>query len=323
MNSGKICIVLGAYNGSDFLREQLESILGQSHNNWELLVRDDASSDTTRSILHQYASTDSRILFQQDNLGNQGIIGNFNCLIEKAMTTSSNYFAFSDQDDLWCTDKLSTQLNRIRKTEAKYPGLPVLVHTDMEVVNASMAALSPSFLSYQGISHQDLDPLKILLVQNFVTGCTMMMNRELIEIAYPIPRQALMHDWWIALCAAVFGRIEFVNKPLLKYRQHSNNQVGAKPLSKILNPFMYNWFHLWQAGKFNLTQSVIQAQSLYDRILSHDPNNKFKDMVKAYGAILNLTPTRRLKLLYDHGIFPQSTIRKYLAIFRFFSKNQN
>jgi rhamnosyltransferase len=318
LNPRNISIVLGAYNGSDYLRDQLESILGQSHKNWELVVRDDASSDSTLAILHQYASRDSRIVVLKDDLGNQGVIGNFNCLIEKAMASSSNYFAFSDQDDLWCPDKLSTQLALIRTMEEKYPGQPVLVHSDMEVVDASLASLSPSFMAYQGIFHQVFDPLNVLLVQNFVTGCTMVMNRKLLEIAYPVPRQALMHDWWIALCAAVFGRIEFIDKPLMKYRQHSNNQVGAKPLSKILNPFFYNWYQLWHSGRLHLIQSVLQAQSLYDRILNHDPDNTYLDTVRAYGSILDMTAIKRLKLLYNHAIAPQSNIRKCLTVSRLF-----
>jgi rhamnosyltransferase len=319
MCSSNICILLGAYNGSNYLKEQLESILCQSHNNWNVLIRDDASSDATLAILNQYAAKDTRFLLQKDQRGNLGVIGNFNCLVEKALASSSNYFAFSDQDDLWLANKLSTQLALLQRTEEKNPGQPVLVHSDMEVVDDSLAAISSSFMSYQGIYHQVVDPLNVLLVQNFVTGCTMVMNRKLLEIAYPIPNQALMHDWWIALCASIFGCIEFVDQPLIKYRQHSNNQVGAKPLSKILNPFLYNWYQLWQLGRVNLIKSVIQAQSLHQRILSYDRNNKYIDKVGAYSSMLDQTPVNRLKLLYSHAICPQSHIRKCLAISRFFS----
>jgi len=315
-NDHKICILLGAYNGSDHIKAQLDSILAQHHVNWELLIRDDGSQDNSRTILEKYAARDPRISLVKDNLGNKGALGNFSLLMEKAVHGSGDYFAFSDQDDIWCPEKLSAQLGLMCKAEANDKKTPVLVHSDMEVVNASLGSISSSFMKYQGIRHKGSDPLKVLLIQNFVTGCTVLVNRKLLEIALPVPSEALMHDWWLGLCAAAFGQVRFIDKPLVRYRQHANNVVGAKSVFQFLNPSNAHWGNAWLSGKNHLTQSVFQAQSLILRILKHDPANQHLPMVKTYSSLLNRSPVSRLATLNRHGIRPQARFRQLLAISR-------
>ncbi|MCG8638779.1 MAG: glycosyltransferase family 2 protein [Desulfobacterales bacterium] len=308
---------MGVYNGARHIATQLNSILTQSHTNWELLVRDDVSSDDSMDILKSYADNDTRITLIRDNLGNKGALGNFSLLMEKGLQTSSRYFVFSDQDDIWQPDKLSVQLEQMKKTETNYGEIPILLHSDLEVVSASLDSISPSLMKYQGIRHESFDPLTVLLVQNFITGCTVMINRRLLEIALPLPKSALMHDWWLGLCAAVFGQIQFTNTPLVRYRQHDNNAVGAKSILQFLNPFKVNWWEAWLSGKKNLTQSIFQAQSLGRRILEHDPANQHLPLIQTYSSLLALTPTHRLLELKRRQIYPQAKFRQVLAMSRF------
>ncbi|MBU0973885.1 MAG: glycosyltransferase family 2 protein, partial [Proteobacteria bacterium] len=234
MASQEIGILLGVYNGADFLDEQIQSYLGQGHGVWQILARDDASTDSSLEILNRYAQKDSRIHILPYKGSNLGVVGNFSALMKAALETDMPYFAFSDQDDVWHPDKLSALLGVMKEAETICPGKPVLVHSDAEVVDTHLNTVCPSFMGYQGICHNRVNPLNNLLVQNFVTGCTLMVNRKLLEMACPVPEAALMHDWWLALCAAVSGCIAFTDQPLIRYRQHRNNQVGAKSVTRYL-----------------------------------------------------------------------------------------
>ena len=108
------------------------------------------------------------------------------------------------------------------------PSVPVLVHTDLRLVDKTLAVLKPSFAAYQRIRPGVAEPLANLLLQNFVTGCTVAANRSLVRMACPLPREAIMHDWWLALCAAAAGEIAYLRTPTVSYRQHSANVVGAR-----------------------------------------------------------------------------------------------
>jgi glycosyltransferase involved in cell wall biosynthesis len=312
----KICILLGVYNGMEYLHDQIASIINQDHALWEMLARDDASDDFSMNELKSCAAGDSRIHLVQDSFGNRGVVQNFGLLMEKALSTSSDYFVFSDQDDVWMPDKLSCQLDVLRKIEAAFPDQPVMVHSDLEVVDASLHPIACSFMKYQGIRNQVVEPVKNLLIQNFVTGCTMMINRKLLEKALPIPETALMHDWWVALCASVLGRIGFINRPLLKYRQHGKNNVGAKSVVAALNPLKGRWCDIWLSGMKNLSRSFLQAHSLSLRILEHDPYNPYTQIVQAYASLLNLSPVRRVFELNRQGICSQSFLRHLLTVSR-------
>lgn len=318
MASQEIGILLGVYNGADFLDEQIQSYLDQSHGAWQVLARDDASTDTSLQILNRYSQKDSRIHILPEKGSNLGVVGNFSALMQAALETDLPYFAFSDQDDVWHPDKLSALLEVMKAAEATCPGKPVLVHSDAAVVDSRLNTVCPSFMAYQGICHNRVNPLNNLLVQNFVTGCTLMVNRKLLELAYPVPKEALMHDWWLALCATVFGCIEFADRPLIRYRQHPNNQVGAKSVTRSLNPFTGRWYSLWESGRQNLAQSVRQAGALADRMAEYGVAGRHIRLVKAYASLLELTPVNRVRCLRRHGIRSQTSIRQALMISRLF-----
>lgn len=313
-----IGILLGVYDGARFLEAQIESYLHQTHGAWQVLARDDGSRDASPEILSQYSRKDSRIGVACDQRGNLGVKGNFSGLMGMALDTDLQYFVFSDQDDVWHPEKLSAQLDVMKETEAASPGEPVLVHSDAVVVDTELNVICPSFMAYQGIRHNPIAPLNNLLVQNFVTGCTIMVNRKLLELAHPVPETALMHDWWLALFAAVFGRIAFVNQPLIQYRQHADNQVGAKSAARYFNLFTGRWYQVWESGRGYLAQSVFQAGALADRMTEHGARDQDVRLVRAYASLLTLSPVQRVRFLLGQGIVPQTLIRRLLMISRLF-----
>jgi glycosyltransferase involved in cell wall biosynthesis len=316
MSSKKICILLAVYNGAAHIAPQLDSILAQDHTNWELFIRDDGSSDGSQTILQAYAKRDPRILLIRDNEQNKGARGNFSLLMKKAFRTSAHYFAFSDQDDVWRPEKLSAQIKLLCRTEKTCPAVPVLVHSDMEVVGENLVSIAPSFMKYQGIRHTDSDGLRVLLIQNFITGCTVMVNRKMLDIALPVPESALMHDWWLGLCAASMGVIRFIDKPLVMYRQHDSNAVGAKSVSLFLHPKMTTWCVAWLSGLANLRQSVCQARSLAHRIMKHDRSSQHLFLVETYASLADMPPLTRVMAVMQKKILPQTPLRQILTVSR-------
>ncbi|MDQ6963115.1 MAG: glycosyltransferase family 2 protein, partial [Mariprofundaceae bacterium] len=264
-------ILLATYNATSFLKQQIQSIYKQSINKKvTIIIRDDASTDATPQMLSNLTQEYSHIHIISDDQRQLGAAKNFSKLLNTAFTYKANHCFLADQDDVWLPEKVQSQQKQMHKLEQNHANKPLLIHSDMMVVDSSLKEISPSFMKYQKIAHNAKRPINVLLVQNFVTGCTMMLNRKLLEVALPIPKEALMHDWWLALCAATFGKIDYIDKPLVKYRQHGNNEVGAQHIKNLINPFKNNWYRHWNKGRKNLHQSISQAQALVQRIKQHD-----------------------------------------------------
>jgi hypothetical protein len=135
---------------------------------------------------------------------------------------------FCDQDDVWLPDKVALTLAAMRDLEARHgEGQPLLIYTDLKVVDERLAVRAESFWRFSRIHPARLDRLPRVLMQNFATGCTVMINRPLARLALPIPPEAAMHDWWLALVATRFGRTTPVGRATVLYRQHGRNDTGA------------------------------------------------------------------------------------------------
>ena len=235
----KVDILLATYNGEKYLVEQLESILNQTYKDFNLIISDDCSEDSTVKILEEYAKKDSRItIFKQEK--NLGVISNFEFLLSKV---ESDYFMFSDQDDIWNEDKIEKTLNKLEETDSD------VVFTDLMVVDDKLNVLYNSYWELKGLKNKILkyNSFEALYLNNYVTGCTMLMKKEVIEKALPLPKSTkyILHDYWIALIASQSGKVEFLNEPTIKYRQHKNNRIGSKTrtesietLSEIRNLFI-------------------------------------------------------------------------------------
>ena len=218
----KVDILLATYNGEKYLAEQLDSILNQTYKNFNLIISDDNSKDSTVKILEEYEKKDDRItVFKQEK--NLGVIANFEFLLSKV---ESDYFMFSDQDDIWNENKIEVSLNRLQETDSD------VVFTDLMVVDDKLNTLYNSYWELKGLKNKILkyNSFDALYLNNYVTGCTMIMKKEVIAKSLPLPKSTkyVLHDYWIALIASQSGKIEFLNEPTIKYRQHKNNRIGSK-----------------------------------------------------------------------------------------------
>ncbi len=224
-----VLVLLAAFNGERFLREQIDSILGQSYAAVRVLARDDGSRDATAAILEEYARREPerfRVLPTDAPTGNAKF--NFRKLMEAAMEDGAAYVACADQDDVWLAEKLALEMDAMHTLEAAHTaGTPLLVFSDLRVVNADLSVRQESLWAHQGIDPERVHSFARLLTQNAVTGCTMLLNRPLVALAAQMPDEVRMHDWWTALAANVFGAAGIVRAPTVLYRQHDANVFGA------------------------------------------------------------------------------------------------
>jgi glycosyltransferase involved in cell wall biosynthesis len=290
----KIAVLLSTYNGEKFLGEQLDSLLVQSHKNFILVVRDDGSRDRTVSILESYAGDHpERIhLLSRDGV-NMGASAGFAFLVDyvlknkKLLGLKSTYMMFCDQDDKWFPEKIEKLLAAMLATEADNDStLPIIVHSDLEVVSEQNTVIATSFISYQGLEIER-NSFPNLVISNLVTGCTALINEPLAEKALPIPEKAIMHDWWLALVATAFGKLVYLDIPLVHYRQHGNNTIGAKEFTKV---------------------SVV-SMSLWSRILARKPSEHLIEVSiqaaefnRRYGSQLSGRERLSLRLCIGMGI---------------------
>lgn len=223
---GELLILLSTYNGAPYLASQIDSLLAQTCKGWHLLVRDDGSTDATSEILAAYRdrSPDRITILPPDGL-RLGAAASFSALMDAA---DADYFMFCDQDDVWMPDKIERTVALMASLEHKHGfAMPLLVHTDLAVTDANLTPVAGSLWSFQHSDPVGGVALNRLLVQNAVTGCTVMINRPLRDLALPLPADAVMHDWWLALVAAAFGAIAHLQEPTVLYRQHGSNDIGA------------------------------------------------------------------------------------------------
>jgi glycosyltransferase involved in cell wall biosynthesis len=221
-----VSVLLSTYDGARWLPAQLDSLLAQSHEDWTVWARDDGSRDESVEILRAYSRRDPRIRVLSDDAGHLGAPRSFFRLLEHA-DPGAPYAMFCDQDDVWHPDKISETLRAMQAAAESSPGLPILVHTDMRLVDARSGVLYPSAKKHLRFDVLDGDLFPRLLAQNVVTGCTIMINRPLARACAPMPEGALMHDWWIALVAAALGRVVYLNRTDIDYRQHESNASGS------------------------------------------------------------------------------------------------
>ena len=295
-------ILLVTYNGERYLKEMLDSLLGQTYHEFHIYARDDRSTDGTPAILDGFCRAyPDKITVLRDGRRKGSARDNFFSLLSNAR---SEYIMFADQDDIWMPDKVESTLSVLREAERKQNGAPLLVHSDLTVVDEEDRILHSSMFALQ-----KLDPerrrLNQLLSQNNITGCTVMINRALADIIRP-NEGALMHDWWIGLVAAAFGGI-LIAPNRIHYRQHQTNEVGAKDVKSV----SYVKGKLSDTGqiKKSIQKTYRQAAAFldaYDDML----NDEQKEMICAFAGLDRYGIWKRMRILSKYKLYKSGLYRK-------------
>lgn len=293
-----VSVLLATYNGAAYVEALLDSLLAQTLPA-RIIARDDGSADATPHLL---ARRDARVRILEDDRGNVGVRENFNLLAQAADTP---YVAFADQDDLWEPRRLEAGMAVMAELEGRLgPGVPVLVHGDLAVCDAQGRTVAPSLWRFQGLDPAVQD-FSRLLVQNNVTGCTVLCNRALLEAAFPVPPGAIMHDWWLALVAAMSGTIGVVPEALVRYRQHGANQIGA--VRGNLAGLLRRWRKTDPRAALRATQA--QARAFHDRYLGQGDPHGALPLAAAYAGIRSRSYPGRLLTLWRYGLWKQGLLR--------------
>lgn len=310
-----VCILLAVHNGGAYLKQQLESINAQSLKNWILYVSDDASSDNSLELVKStIAPSQLRIVNVSEVV--LGSKDNFALLMTYALESNAGYFAFADQDDIWPENRLDIMRNKIKENESLLPNIPLLVYGDMEVIDEYGRQIHVSFMRLQGLSHEAEKPLTVLLAQNYISGCSSMINRALLEIATPVPHAAILHDWWVALCAAASGKIIFTEGSLNLYRQHQNNAVGAVEPLKVLRKGVLGVRNQLLQGNRNLANSFEQAKALHNRLILLSCNASGLNYIKQYSLLSSVGRLQRWMAYRELKVHAQSRYRQVLQCAR-------
>ena len=285
----KVNILMSTYNGQQFLAEQIRSIQEQSYTDWTLFIRDDGSSDNTKEILKDFEHQDSRIhLIDNDKSDNLGVIKSFHKLVNH---DRADYYFFSDQDDVWLPNKLELSLKEAQNYLAD---LPLMVYMDLKVVNQDLKIMTESMVKSQ--SHHANTELVQELTENTVTGGVAMINHALAEM-WQETDDILMHDWYLALLASAFGNLVFIDQPGELYRQHSDNVLGARTLSKRFRKWIRP--HILFAVYWDLIKnSQKQARHLLQMPLSQSN----RELIEAFVTIMDKPMLERFRILRKYGL---------------------
>lgn len=220
----RVAILLSTFNGEAFLREQLDSLLNQTHQDWVLYWRDDGSRDETRAVMAEFVGRagQGRCVEISGPSGNLGPAASFHallCSVSEGLA-QSDAVAFADQDDVWLPNKLERGLGALA---ALPPDVPALYCARQVLVDAQLNRIGLSVLA----SNDGAFPAA--LAQNVATGCTVMLNSRAAKlVAASVPSTATQHDWWCYLVVTAAGGVLVQDsEPVILYRQHGGNAVGA------------------------------------------------------------------------------------------------
>lgn len=289
-------ILLATYNGGKFLREQLYSLFSQDFSDFRIIARDDGSDDGTADILEEFRSQFSdRMKIVRSETEKHSAKDNFAELMKHS---DAEYVMLCDQDDFWDSNKISVTLDEMKKHPSD---IPVLVHTDLAVSDENLNVIAPSMNGMMGFDAENIT-LEKLLVYNCVTGCTLMMNKALCDIAKNMPDEAVIHDWWIALCAMTFGKIVYIDRPTMLYRQHGGNVVGAR--RKTLKSAFSEGEKLHRS----LADGYRQAEALIRNFRGEIPADKLK-IIRGYAIFPKLNKFERAVALTRFGYTKSSAIK--------------
>lgn len=214
-----VSVCLAAFNGENYIKEQILSILHQLSDEDELLISDDGSFDDTLKIIMEFK--DPRIKLYTNNF--RSVQQNFQFLLNKAI---GDIIFLSDQDDIWEPDKVFEYM----KCFDAHSNVDLVI-ANLILINSSGETIKANFYS-SGFSKQ----LLANLYKNNFIGCSMAIRRAFLKNVMPFPSNVSMHDWWIGLCAILFGNVHFLDKKLTKYRRHENNvthESGGSIVQKI------------------------------------------------------------------------------------------
>ncbi|MFU0828448.1 MAG: Glycosyl transferase [Lachnoclostridium sp.] len=321
----RVNVIMTTYNGAQYIRPQIESIINGSYADYKLWIFDDGSTDDTVSVIYEFVKENpEKIIFHQ-NERKKGVTGNFLEGVRYAANINEqerkeqrskfpetdeecfnirDYYMFCDQDDVWMPDKISKTMIYMKKLERKFgQDHPLAVFTDAYVVDSKLNVLERSFHKSNHLDTKKVD-LPHILMENKLIGCTMMFNEPVQKLMIKEPVHARYHDWWVALIAAAFGHIGYLPYPTLLYRQHGGNMVG----NQSFHTYFKNRLKSLKEQKEAIRKNVLQAEEFY-KIYKSMLGPEQKQQVYCMGHLLKENWIKRRQLVLKFGYLKTGLIR--------------
>lgn len=277
MKDFKVAILMSTYNGELYIRQQIDSIIHQSYSNWILYIRDDGSNDQTVKIIEEYSKKyDNIVFFNKDNIENYGVVHSFLELLQKV---NADFYMFADQDDYWKENKVLDTLHLM--LSEPYDNLPICVHTNLTAVDKTLkneVVTEPKrvWSSFQKV-----------LFSNCVTGCTVMINNGLknkIKFENIRYQNVVMHDWWVALIASQFGKLVYLKKSTMLYRQHGDNVDGSQKKNTI--GWLFHRLTHYDYDRLQMRKNITMINEFSHNYIE-ELSGKDKEYVKRYSQLVN------------------------------------
>jgi len=291
-----VAVLLATYNGEQFLKQQLDSIVSQTYQNFRVYISDDCSSDATVSILQEYQAKFPDKIFYGINKKNIGYVKNFEKLLQRV---EEKYIALSDQDDIWQSDKLEIQMSEILDIEDNSQQKAVLIHSDLSMIDDNGNMLENSYFAYRKYKLKNKKDLGHILGPCGVMGNTILMNEELKSLVLPFPEKLDTHDYWIAINAELFGVRRTLQQKLVKYRIHKSN-VSNSSLNLRQNKILLS-------RNINLPNMDTNRKYFLPQLLEKIKNKNDAKILEAYIKYLNFDGN---KIIIDFQLLKYSLIKR-------------
>lgn len=292
-----IKVLISTYNGEKYLSEQLDSILVQSFQDFQIIIRDDSSKDKTLEIINEYRKNYPDKIFLMNETGN---LGSTNSFFKLLMETESELYCFCDQDDYWKPNKLEKMVSFYEENCDK--NQPVLIHTKADVVNSKLELMERETVKFNKNKFGMEKEFVWQIFQNDVTGCTVMINKRMKEVFSSVNFQdekIIQHDWFLAQIAYLFGTKYIIPEEMIKYRQHGNNVIGSNQLSFFLR--------IKNKMKKGISYPYYdQLSALLKCNLSID--NQFKNEIESFVALKKESKIKRICWHLKHKYFRDGNI---------------
>lgn len=299
-------ILMATYNGEKYIARQLDSILSQSYEDIRLHISDDFSTDSTWEILEEYQKTYPKKLFLYRNTsGKKGAKWNFLHLIDVIKKADANYVMFADQDDIWYPNKVEKTLYTMQVLEQRHRNLPLLVYSNLALIDEEDELIVEDMAQFLGLQMQK--NLNTLLVENCVTGNTMMINRALIQI-YKRPEHLFMHDHYLALLASIFGRLYYMDGIYTSYRQHSRNLLGAKKTGIVKRIFDSDKKREVARNYQSLFATAYEILRLYQDAFLYWKYHEKEEILKAFASLEHKNRIQKIQTILKYRFLKSKPI---------------
>lgn len=299
----KVDILLATYNAnSEYLKKQIDSILNQTYTNFNLIISDDASTDSqVVKVLKEFKDKDNRInlIVQKEN---KGYIKNFEFLLKES---TANYIMFSDQDDIWHKDKVEKSLKKLKETNAS------LVYSDATQIGEKDEILHESYIKYKNMPFLKGKNNITFFARHVAIGCSQIFTKSVRDKMLPFKENVMAHDWISVYIANKENGVEYIEEPLLDYRLHNANQFGGRSFKQNIAR--------WKQNSNNSYSSYLKYREkvIWDAYLSgskmcfnysnkYEKNEEESKVIKYYekllkAKVINLSINKYFKYLYFKG----------------------